>query len=228
MGMLDRIKKRQLDGFKEFVLNMETTTASSRQHILMTGILEDPVFMTHVMKNVRTFDDFLNLPIDEIDLVLRSQEQIMGVFAKCVHGLESDTIGMLEGMIPKYISKLKDELSYLKEVSPSEKEGAKYFILKAIRKLQMQESIQVFSGTFLLKNHFIRKSLKTEKPRSILKQEFWPLRERFSRVEGQTFGSTSMIRESSWPRENILMVLNPGSGFITTEMAASSPRGNIN
>ena len=142
--MLDRIKKRQFEGFKEFVLNMETTSATSRQQILMAGILEDPVFMTYVMKNVRTFDDFLTLPSDEIDLVLRSQEQIMGVFAKCLHGTENDTIGMLEGMIPKYISKLKDELSYLKEVTPSEKEGAKYFILRAIRKLQIQERIQGF------------------------------------------------------------------------------------
>lgn len=161
--MLDRIKKRQLDGFKEFVLNMETTSASSRQHILMTGILEDPVFMTYVMKNVRSFDDFLTLPSDEIDLVLRSQEQIMGVFAKCVHGMEGDTILSLEGMIPKFISKLKDELSYLKEVTPTEKEGAKYFILKAIRKLQMQESIQGFQWHLPPQDSFRSKVFKDGK-----------------------------------------------------------------
>jgi hypothetical protein len=163
MGMLDRIKKRQLDGFKEFVLNMETTSVNSRQHILMTGIVEDPIFMTYVMKNVRTFDDFLTLPIDEINLVLRSQEQIIGVFAKCVHGTESDIIGMLEGMIPKYISKLKDELSYLKEVSPSEREAAKYFMLKAIRKLQIQESIQGFRWHLPPQDLFRSKVLKDGK-----------------------------------------------------------------
>ena len=67
MGILERIKKRHYDGFKEFVMNMETTGGSSRQQIFLTGILEDPVFMSHVMKNIHSFDDFVSLPSDEID-----------------------------------------------------------------------------------------------------------------------------------------------------------------
>ena len=145
MGMLDRIKKRQFVGFKEFVLNMETSGLTSRQQILMTGILEDPVFMTYVMKNVRTFDDFLNLPSDEIDTVIKTQDQILGVLAKCFHGSPQTEISYFESMIPKHMSRLKDELSYLTEVSLSEKEGAKYFILKLVRKLQMAETIQGFA-----------------------------------------------------------------------------------
>lgn len=145
MGMLDRIKKRQFVGFKEFVLNMETSGSGSRQQILMTGILEDPVFMTYVMKNVRTFDDFLNLPSDEIDTVIKTQDQILGVIAKCFFGSPPTEIAAFESMIPKHMSRLKDEMSYLTEVSPSEKEGAKYFILKLVRKLQMAETIQGFA-----------------------------------------------------------------------------------
>lgn len=144
MGMLDRIKRRQFDGFKEFVLNMETTGSTSRQQILMAGILEDPIFMTYVMKNVRTFDDFLNLPSDEIDTVLKTQDQLMGVLAKCIFGMPEDKIMALESSIPKHLSRLKDELSYLKEVTPSEKEGARYYILKVVRKLQTQEDIHGF------------------------------------------------------------------------------------
>lgn len=145
MSMLDRIKKRQYDGFKEFVLNMETTGISARQPIFLAGILEDPVFMTHVMKNVRTFEDFLNLPSDEIDAVLNSQEQIIGILAKCIFGDSSQSLTSLEFMIPRHIGRLKDQLSYLSEVSASEKEGAKYFILKVVRKLQAQELIQGFN-----------------------------------------------------------------------------------
>lgn len=144
MGMLDRIKKKQFAGFKEFVLNMETTSPSTRQQILIAGILEDPVFMTYVMKNVRTFDDFMNLSTDEIDQVLLHQEQLLGVFAKCLYGLPEDKITTLSQDLPKFYSKIKDELSYLKEVSASEKEGAKNYILKIVRKLQMQESINGF------------------------------------------------------------------------------------
>ena len=144
MGMLDRIKKRSFEGFKEFVLNMETTGAISRQQILMAGILEDPIFMTYVMKNVRTFEDFLNLPSDDIDTVIKTQEQIMGVLAKCLFGMPEDKLMAFESSIPKHMSRLKDELSYLKEVTPSEKEGARYFIMKVVRKLQMQETLQGF------------------------------------------------------------------------------------
>lgn len=142
--MLDRIKRRHFDGFKEFVLNMETTGSTVRQQILMAGILEDPVFMTYVMKNVRTFDDFLNLPSDEMEKVLSHQDQLIGVFAKCVFGMPDEKIMEFESMIPKFFVKIKDELSYLKEVTPAEKEGARYYILKIVRKLQMGEYINGF------------------------------------------------------------------------------------
>lgn len=142
--MLDRIKKRQFDGFKEFVINMETTGTNSRQQIFLAGILEDPVYMTYVMKNLYTFENFLDLPSDEIDSVLKLQEQMLGVLAKSIFGSPEDQISQLGSIIPKYISKLKDELSYLKEVTPSEKEGARNYILKVVRKLQQQETIRGF------------------------------------------------------------------------------------
>lgn len=144
MGMLDRIKKRHFEGFKEFVLNMETTGPVKRQQILMAGILEDPIFMSYVMKNVKTFDDFLNLPTDEIDTVISNQEQLIGVLAKCLAGMPTDKISEFSNSLPKFSAKLRDELSYLKEITPSENEGAKYYILKVVRKLQMLESIHGF------------------------------------------------------------------------------------
>lgn len=161
--MLDRIKKRQFVGFKEFVLNMETSGHLSRQQILMTGILEDPVFMTYVMKNVRTFDDFVNLPSDEIDTIIKTQDQIVGVLAKCFFGCPPNEIAAFESMIPKHVSRFKDELSYLKEVTPSEKEGAKYFILKLVRKLQMQETIQGFAWRLPSQDVFHPKTFKDGK-----------------------------------------------------------------
>lgn len=142
--MLDRIKRRHFDGFKEFVLNMETTGSTTRQQILMAGILEDPVFMSYVMRNVRTFDDFLNLPSDEMDTVLMHQEQLLGVFAKCIFGFSEEKITEISANLPRFTSKIRDELSYLKEVNAGEKEGARYYILKIVRKLQMSENINGF------------------------------------------------------------------------------------
>jgi hypothetical protein len=144
MGILDRIKKRQTDGFKEFVINMETTGATSRSQIFTAGVLEDPIYMGYVMKNIRCFDDFLQLNSDDINAVLTEQEQLLGLFAKCVFGLDDTKIMALETVISRHFSKLKDELSYLKEVTPAEKEGAKFYLLKTVRKMQMEEKIYGF------------------------------------------------------------------------------------
>ena len=144
MGMLDRIKRRQLDGFKEFVVNMETTGVQTRGHIFTAGVLEDPIYMGWVMKNIRTFEDFLKLNSDDIETVLSSQEQLLGIFAKCIFGQDQMKIMELESVIPKHFSRIKDELSYMSEVTTQEKEGAKYFILKVVRKLQMDERIHGF------------------------------------------------------------------------------------
>lgn len=142
--MLDRIKRRQIDGFKEFVINMETTAGTSRAQIFTAGVLEDPIFMSYVMKNIRTFDDFLELDSGEIDSVVKSQDQILGLFAKCVFGSDESKIMALESSIPRHMSRLRDELSYLKEVSPSEREGARFYIMKVVRKLQQEEKIHGF------------------------------------------------------------------------------------
>ncbi len=141
MGMLERIKKKQFDGFKDFVQNLEITGMTTRAHIFTTGVLEDPNYMTWVMKNIRTFEDFMKLPGGEINAVLSSHEQLVGILAKCLHGQPPEAILELESAIPKYLSRLKDEISYLKEVTASEREGAKYFLVKTARKLQSDEQI---------------------------------------------------------------------------------------
>lgn len=144
MGMLERIKRRQFEGFKDFVQNLEITGSTTRAQIFTTGVLEDPVYMTWIMKNLRTFDDFLNLPGDEINTILASHEQLVGILAKCLKGQDPDKIKDVESAIPKLSSKLKDELSYLQEVTPSEREGAKFYLVKTARKLQAEDAIRGF------------------------------------------------------------------------------------
>jgi hypothetical protein len=144
MGMLDRIKKRQLEGFKEFVHNLEVTGPISRQQIFMTGILEDPIFMGWVTKNIKTFDDFLTLPSEDIDRILSQQDQMIGLFARCLKGKPVESIQALESVIPRHFGKVRDELSYLKDVSGAERDSAAYYLIKSVRKLQSQEEILGF------------------------------------------------------------------------------------
>ena len=160
MGMLDRIKKRQIDGFKEFVINMETTSGPTRAQIFTAGVLEDPVFMSYVMKNIRTFDDFIQLDSDDIDSVLTSQDQIMSLFAKCMFGSEESKMMALESTIPRLMSKFKDEISYLKDVSSQEKDGARFYIMKVARKLQQEEKIRGFNWKLPPQDLFYPKTMK--------------------------------------------------------------------
>jgi hypothetical protein len=74
-----------------------------------------------------------------------SQNQMVGLFAKCIFGATADPVKNFESSLPTLISKLKDELSYIKDVTPREKEGASFFILGVTRKFQLEDKIQGFS-----------------------------------------------------------------------------------
>jgi hypothetical protein len=160
MGMLDRIKKRHLDGFKDFVQSMETSSGAHRVQIFTAGLLEDPVYMSYVMKNIRTFDDFFKLSSDEIDSVLSTQDQMLTLFAKSLWGSDDSIMMSIESLIPRYMSKLKDELSYLSQVSAQEKDSARTFILKTVRRLQNEEKIFGFSWQLPPQDLFYPKSYR--------------------------------------------------------------------
>ncbi|MBY0515330.1 MAG: hypothetical protein K2P81_00375 [Bacteriovoracaceae bacterium] len=144
MGMLERIKKRQWDGLKDFVESLEVTGASQRQMIMLNGILEDPLFMRWVTKNLKTFNDFLQLSGDEIDAVVRANDAMLGVIAKALPIENTDELQKYSTCFPRVFGKLKDEVSYLSSVSQGEKESAQYFVMRAVRKLQKEEAIQGF------------------------------------------------------------------------------------
>jgi hypothetical protein len=143
MGMLERIKKKQLEGFREFVINLETTSQQSRGQIFTSGLLEDPMYMSWVLKNIRTFDDFMKLPGDEIEKVLSSQENILNVFVRALDNKETVT-PVLETAVPKLMARIRDEWEYVTDVSPDSRVSARSHIMKTARKLQMSENIMGF------------------------------------------------------------------------------------
>lgn len=154
--MLDRIKKKQLIGFKEFVQNMETTPATKRVHIFMTGVLEDPIYMNWVMKNIKSFADVLKLPSEDIEAVLLIQEQLITIFAKSILNESIDPLVFL----PRLGGRVKDELSYLGEISEQEIASARSYILKMTRKLQMEEKIIGFDWLLPPQDVFFNKHIK--------------------------------------------------------------------
>lgn len=166
--MLDRIKKRQWDGLKDFVESIEVTGATQRQMILMSGILEDPLFMRWVTKNVRTFNDFLQLSSDEVDTVVRANEAMLGVIARALPIKNTDEVQSLAPIFPRVFGKLKDEISFLKDVPSAERESAQYFVLRTVRKLQKEELIAGFQWHLPPQDVFFEKTLAQEGNISIM------------------------------------------------------------
>lgn len=143
--MLERIKKKQIAGFKDFVINMETTGHEKRIHIFTTGVLEDPIFMNYVMKNIRTFNDLLTLDEEELGKIILSQDQILSLFAKSLFASKELENYSVESSLPQLAARFKDEISYLRNISPTEQEGARTYILKLARKMQAEEKIHGFN-----------------------------------------------------------------------------------
>lgn len=157
MPMLERIKKKQLDGFKEFVESMEVTAPGQRSYIMLNGILEDPRFMSWVTKNLRSFKDFLELPTDEIEHVTSSNESVLKMVAKALEARDPSSVQEFAPMFPKTFGKLRDELGLLNDVPAAERESARFFLLKTVRRLQRQESIQGFRWQLPPQDIFVEK-----------------------------------------------------------------------
>ncbi len=145
MSMLDRIKKRQWDGLKDFVESLEVTGGQQKQQILLNGILEDPIFMRWVTRNLRSFNDFLALSSDDIELVLRTSDAIVSVMAKALPVTAPDDLAQYAQTFPRHFAKIRDEHAYLTGVKNEEREAAQYFVLKTARKLQREERIRGFT-----------------------------------------------------------------------------------
>jgi hypothetical protein len=144
MAMLERIKKRQLDGFKEFVQNIETTGLWKRQQIITAGVLEDPNYMFWILKNIRTFESILELPSEDLEKVLLTQSQVIGVFAKAIVTLPDNEKENFANSLPRFNAQIRDELSYMGDIPATEIEGARFFLVKTIRSLQEEEKIEGF------------------------------------------------------------------------------------
>jgi hypothetical protein len=143
MSMLDRIKKRYQDGFKEFVLSLEASSSKVRGQIFLTGLLEDPVFMGHVVKNIKSFDDIISMGPEDLGVIISEDRQLIGVLATCLSNSQTK-IQSFEQRHPVLAPLVKEELSLMKSASPSEIEQAQQFFIKLTRKFQTQGKIKGF------------------------------------------------------------------------------------
>lgn len=142
MGMLTRLKRRELEGFKEFVCNLETTPESRRKEILQLAALEDPLYTSWVIKNITTINSILKLSSDQIDKVLKTIPNGINALAKAFYNSEQIPF-IKEQVLSRYmLSDFEEYLVAISALKKSEQEGSQFLILKVVRELQRKGEIE--------------------------------------------------------------------------------------
>jgi hypothetical protein len=141
--MLERIKKRYQDGFKDFVLSLETSPPKIRGQIFLNGLLEDPIFMSHVVKNIRCFDDLISLRSHDLSVIFSQDRHHLGLFAMGVFN-SPDRLTKFEIHHPAHVTHVRRELSFMSSISKDESEKAQSFLIKIARTYQTEGKIKGF------------------------------------------------------------------------------------
>lgn len=142
MAMLTRLKRRELEGFKEFVCNLETTPESRRKEILQLAALEDPIYTSWVIKNLAHVNDILKLSSNQIDKILKTIPNGLNAFAKAFYNTEQIAY-IKEQVLSRYmLAEFEEFLLAVHNLKKAEQEGAQFLILKVVRELQRKEEIE--------------------------------------------------------------------------------------
>ncbi|MBT3983933.1 MAG: hypothetical protein HOE90_21435 [Bacteriovoracaceae bacterium] len=142
MGILDRLKRNEYDGFKEFVRSLETTSPFRRKEIMILAMLEDPVYVHWVTVNLLNMEKFLQVGEDFYRMMCKKRENFPNVIARAIRDTKYEKV-MMETCLGKNISRLvKEEFEYMGEVPPQEKIGAQYCLFTEFRKLQDEDAVR--------------------------------------------------------------------------------------
>jgi len=143
--MLERHKKKGFEGFKHFVRFLETVSTQRRKDIIESAILEDPVYMVWVIKNMISVDYLLSMDSKEVEAYFNNCPNLLEVMAKAMleHPLKNK---IMDEFLPGQKKKEFIELSEIfKEVPKPAQLSAQYFLLERVRVLQESGSIHEYN-----------------------------------------------------------------------------------
>lgn len=143
--MLSRHKKKGFEGFKYFACFLETLSLRKRKDIIESAILEDPVYMTWIFKNMITLDYLLHFDSKEVETFFSNAPNLLEVLAKAVltHPLKDK---ILAEFLPTQMKKEIEEIfEIFKNIPTGAQQSSQYFLVSRIRKLQDEGAIREFS-----------------------------------------------------------------------------------
>lgn len=142
MKMLQRSKKKEMEGFKDFVKNLETTPSEKMLSKFQLCALEDPVYMSWVAKNMMTIEKFFEFSEEEIQTVLSSLKEAVLISAKAIGGTPYEQRLMQSMTKDDFVEKFKYELTIHTDIKAEDKEASLFSIFKAFRTMQNKDLIQ--------------------------------------------------------------------------------------
>ncbi len=139
MSMLARIKKKGMEGFKQFVSNLEGTAPGKRMDIIQAALLEDPVYAEWAMKNIFSIERLLELPTDELIVLCQNLPSGMGLFARAFCNTK-EHVKVSSEVLPKPFNReYLDEAERFRGIDKSDELAAQSLLLKTLRDLQNRE-----------------------------------------------------------------------------------------
>lgn len=142
MKILLRFKKKEMDGFKEYVTKLEVVPRLKRPDKFLQATLEDPVYMSWVAKNLFDINKFLDFSSNSVELVFNQIKECHKVLLLAFHRTSLE--GKLLEVIPKnLLNNYKTEIEILQNapITTSKQEQAQTFIICTMRELQKKDLI---------------------------------------------------------------------------------------
>ena len=140
MYTLSKHKRRGTDGFKDFVRNLELFPSETVDRMIFLGLLEDPVYLRHALKNRISFEYFTSLEVDDVLKVYRDFKSRIKLFVMALKNTEYED-QFLRHKIPRAIAVQYKEESSVTPVTKSQQDAARIRIMESCLKLEKKRDL---------------------------------------------------------------------------------------
>ena len=137
MYTLFKHKRRGADGFKDFVRNLELFPGETVDRMIFLGLLEDPVYLRHALKNRIGFEYFMNLDVGDVLKVYREFKSRIKLFVMAFKNTEYEN-PFLRDKVPGAIAVQYKEESKIVPVTKSQQDAARIRIMEACLRLEKE------------------------------------------------------------------------------------------
>ena len=142
MGMLTKHKKKGLEGFKNFVCNIETASNESFKNILQAAMIEDPVYITWALKNLMHFEDVVQLEDDPFEALLNAlPNRQTWVYAFGRSEMEPLFLGKVSKVTRQ---RFLDELAIAPKFTPGQQQQARNSCIIKLREMQKNHELDPY------------------------------------------------------------------------------------